>query len=366
MSSSIATPPPASALTAEAIDNTLYDAFGQRQVSILYKRYNQHHVVLEVDPQYLLGPRPRSRRSTSNRTPACMVPLSAVAKFETGNAFLSVNHQGQFPAVTLSFNLAPGVSLGQAATDRQCSSCRATCVCRATSPAASRAPRRSFRPRSPPCRLLTAAALAHRLYRAGHALREPHSPHHHSLHAPFGRRGRAARVDADGRGSFAGLLHRHHPAHGHREEERHHDDRFRPGSGARRKISAPEEAIYKACVIRFRPIMMTTMAALFGAVPLAIGMGTGSELRQPLGRRRGRRPHRLASADPVHHAGHLPGLRTPRPAIQGLAPPPLRARGRRRCARRLTLAAFSADTQPRTPATQKLSQFLLGPWHEAG
>ena len=75
---------------------------------------------------------------------------------------------------------------------------------------------------------------------------------------------------------------RHHPADRHREEERHHDDRLRAGGGAQRG-QAPEEAIYQACLLRFRPIMMTTMAALLGGLPLALGTGTGSELRRPLG-----------------------------------------------------------------------------------
>ena len=75
---------------------------------------------------------------------------------------------------------------------------------------------------------------------------------------------------------------RHHPADRHREEERHHDDRLRAGGGARGG-KTPEEAIYQACLLRFRPIMMTTMAALLGGVPLALGTGTGSELRRPLG-----------------------------------------------------------------------------------
>jgi multidrug efflux pump subunit AcrB len=96
-----------------AIDNTLYDAFGQRQVSTLYKRYNQHFVVLEADPRFLSDPESLKKIFVKSNT-GQLVPLSAVAKFQTGNAYLSVSHQGQFPAVTLSFNLALGASLGQA------------------------------------------------------------------------------------------------------------------------------------------------------------------------------------------------------------------------------------------------------------
>src|SRR5204863_8876707 len=89
------------------IDNTLYDAFGQRQVSTLYKRYNQHHVVLEAEPDFLLEPSALEKiyvKSTTGK----QIPLSAVAQFRADNANLEVDHQGQFPAVTISFNLAPG------------------------------------------------------------------------------------------------------------------------------------------------------------------------------------------------------------------------------------------------------------------
>src|SRR5213075_2272747 len=95
------------------IDNTLYDAFGQRQVSTIYTDYNQHHVVLEAEPSLQLEPASLEKiyvRSAAGR----QVPLSSLAHFEVSNTSLSVNHQSQFPVVTLSFNLAPGVSLSQA------------------------------------------------------------------------------------------------------------------------------------------------------------------------------------------------------------------------------------------------------------
>ena len=85
------------------------------------------------------------------------------------------------------------------------------------------------------------------------------------------------------------------------------------------------EAIYQACLLRFRPILMTTMAALLGGVPLALGQGVGAELRQPLGDRHRGRPHHEPDADPLHHPGHLPGLRSPRHA-RG-PPPPHRPAG---------------------------------------
>src|SRR5258707_9274137 len=100
-------------VTPTVIDNTLYDAFGQRQGSTLYKRYNQHHVILEAEPEFLLEPSSLQKiyvKSTTGK----QVPLSAVATFQPANANLSVNHQGQFPAITISFNVATGVSLGRA------------------------------------------------------------------------------------------------------------------------------------------------------------------------------------------------------------------------------------------------------------
>ncbi len=92
------------------VDNTLYDAFGQRQVSTIYEQYNQHHVVLEVDPEFQTNPAYLNKIYVKSNTGA-MVPLSSVSKMQTTNAYLSVNHQGQSPCVTISFNLAPGASL---------------------------------------------------------------------------------------------------------------------------------------------------------------------------------------------------------------------------------------------------------------
>ena len=97
---------------------------------------------------------------------------------------------------------------------------------------------------------------------------------------------------------------RHHHADRHRQEERHHDGGLRAECPARAAIS-PEEAIYQACVLRFRPIMMTTMCAILGGLPLMLGTGTGSELRQPLGYAMVGGLLAEPGADPVHHAGGL-------------------------------------------------------------
>ena len=101
-------------VSPDAIDNTLYDAFGQRQVATIYEQYNQHHIVLEVTPEYELDPASLNKIYVASST-GPQVPLASVAKFTTSNTSLSVNHQSQFPAVTISFNLGAGVSLGQAA-----------------------------------------------------------------------------------------------------------------------------------------------------------------------------------------------------------------------------------------------------------
>src|SRR6185437_4948505 len=100
-------------VTPADIDNALYDAFGQRQVSTIYRQLNQYHVVMEVDPQYQNSPAALDSvyvRSSNGQ----MVPLSAIANFGKANTALAVNHQGQFPSITISFNLAPNISLGQA------------------------------------------------------------------------------------------------------------------------------------------------------------------------------------------------------------------------------------------------------------
>src|SRR5256886_5011046 len=100
-------------ITAELIDNTLYDAFGQRQVSTMFTPLNQYHVVMEAEPRFWQNP--QSLRDIYVRSPAgAQVPLSAFSRYEPTSTALAVNHQGQFPAVTLSFNLAPGVALGEA------------------------------------------------------------------------------------------------------------------------------------------------------------------------------------------------------------------------------------------------------------
>jgi hydrophobe/amphiphile efflux-1 (HAE1) family protein len=262
-----------------AIDNTLYDAFGQRQVSTMYRQYNQFHVILEVEPKYLLDPSALSQiyvRSTNG----FQVPLGAVAKFKPSNTFLSVNHQGQFPAVTLSFNLAPGVALGQATevVERAVEELKMP----STVLGSFQGTAQVFRASTSNTPLLIAAALLAVYVVLGMLYESLIHPLTIISTLPSAGVGALLALMFFGFDlslvSFIGIILLMGIVKKNAimmidfalEAERHEG-------------LSPRDAIYKACVIRFRPIMMTTMAALFGALPLALGLGTGSELRQPLG-----------------------------------------------------------------------------------
>ena len=128
-----------------AVDQALYDAFGQRQAAQFFTQANSYHVVLEITPSLQGDPESLNKLYLKSPLTGQMVPLSAMTKFDTQHVtYLSINHQGQFPAVTLSFNLAPGAALGDA-VDRHQPRFRCRCTCRRPSPATSRVPRRPFR-----------------------------------------------------------------------------------------------------------------------------------------------------------------------------------------------------------------------------
>ena len=262
-----------------AIDNTLYDAFGQRQVSILYRQYNQFHVILEVEPQYLLDPSSLNQIYVHS-TNGVLVPLAAVAKFKPSNTFLSVNHQGQFPAVTLSFNLAPRVSLGQAteAVEKAVEELRIPSTVLGSFQGTAQVFRASM---SNMPLLIAAAVLA--VYVVLGMLYE-------SLIHPLTI---ISALPSAGVGALLALMFSGFDLSlvsfiaiillmGLVKKNAIMMIDFALDAERSEGLS-PRDAIYKACVIRFRPIMMTTMAALFGAMPLALALGTGSELRQPLG-----------------------------------------------------------------------------------
>ena len=266
-------------VTTKMIDETLYDAFGQRQVSTIYTTLNQYHVVMEVAPEYWQSPEALSQiyvRGASGN----MIPLTAVTRFGTSRAPLQVNHQGLFPAVTVFFNLAPDVALGDAVTAILGEANRMglpggirgsfTGTAQAFQAALANQP------------LLILAALV-AVYIVLGILYE-------SLVHPFTI---LSTLPSAGVGALLALL----------------------ATGIelsiiavigiilligivkknaimvidvaleleRRERKSPREAVHEACLRRFRPIMMTTLAALLGAMPLAVGIGTGSELRRPLG-----------------------------------------------------------------------------------
>ena len=293
-------------ITAAAIDNVLYDAFGQREVSTMYTALNQYFVVMEVDPKYQLSPdslnniyiKASNVVGATTSTPAtaaaatapataptpstggAMVPLSAIAHYESRRTALQVNHQGQYPAVTLTFNLAPNVSLGDAVTalEKAQREMGMPSAVHATFQGTAQAFQDSL---SSEPYLILAAFVS--VYIVLGILYE-------SLIHP---RTILSSLPPAGVGAILALLL----------------------TGTDLSIIAligiilligivkknaimmidfalqaerdqglpPVEAIYQACLLRFRPIMMTTMAALFGGLPLAIGMGVGSELRKPLG-----------------------------------------------------------------------------------
>ena len=324
-------------ITPSAIDQTLYDAYGQREVSTIFTQLNQYHVVLEVKPEFRRnptdlrnlfirtaagtnaaaaglvaggssttavgqGPTNSSAASTVAANAASttgsalgggaiassavfptggQVPLSAFTRVESLAVPITVNHQGQFPVITLSFNLAPNVSLGDAVN------------------AVNKVKDEIGLPPSIQAEFQGTAAgvsgvagqrmgadsgrAGHRVYRARRALRKLHPSHHDSFHASLGGRRRACWRSSYRPGFQRDLADRHRPADRHREEERHHDDRFRAGRGTQGRQAArggdlpglpaalpPHHddhdggAARRAC--RWRSVR-----------------GTGSELRRPLG-----------------------------------------------------------------------------------
>ncbi len=324
-------------ITAAAIDNVLYDAFGQREVSTMYTALNQYYVVMEVDPKYQLSPdalngiyikannvagattaMPRTIAAATRAAPAAalfsssatvpavmsptaailasgaapeavaatassggaMVPLSAIAHFERQRTSLAVNHQGQFPAATITFNLAPNVALGDAVTalEKAKSEMDMPSGIHATFQGTAQAFQDSLKNE---IWLLLAALVA--VYIVLGILYE-------SLIHPLTI---LSTLPPAGVGALLALLLTGTELSviavigiilliGIVKKNAIMMIDFAL-QAEREQGLPPVEAIYQACLLRFRPIMMTTMAAIFGGLPLAIGMGVGSELRKPLG-----------------------------------------------------------------------------------
>lgn len=261
------------------IDNTLYDAFGQRQVSTIYKRYNQHHVILEVDKKFQLDPGALQKIYVAS-TNGQQVPLASVAKFQPTNTYLSVNHQGQFPAVTLSFNLARGVSLGVATEIVR----QATEELKMPSSVQGsfQGTAQVFQSSLSSTPILLAAALVTVYVVLGMLYESLIHPITILSTLPSAGVGALLALMISGFDlslvSFIGII----LLMGIVKKNAIMMVDFALDAERTEGLS-PEDAVYKACVIRFRPIMMTTMCALLGAMPLAVGLGAGSELRRPLG-----------------------------------------------------------------------------------
>ena len=266
-------------LSPQLIDDTLYDAFGQRQVSIMYTPLNQYHVVMEVAPRYWQNPSTLHDIYVRSATGA-QVPLSAVARYESTNTLLLVNHQGQFPGVTLSFNLALGVSLGEAvqAIEKSIQEISLPAGVRGSFQGTAKAFQASLENQP----LLILAALI-TVYIVLGILYESYihpltilstlpSAGVGALLALLLFKTELSMIALVGIILLIGIVKKNAIMMIDFALETE-----------RKEAKPPEEAIYEACLMRFRPIMMTTMAALLGALPLAVGMGVGSELRRPLG-----------------------------------------------------------------------------------
>ena len=288
-------------ITPQMIDDALYDAFGQRQISILYTQLNQYRVVLEVQPEYRNSPGDIGQMYVSvpgaggdagdggtapspGERAGSRVPLSAVTRIEETSTPLAVNHQGQFPVVTVSFNLAPGASLGAAV--QAIDAARDSIGMPPGIQAAFQGTAAAFQASLDNQLLLILAAIV-TVYIVLGVLYES-TIHPVTILSTLPSAGLGALVallwyrmelsviSLIGIILLIGIVKKNAimMIDFAMEAER---------NGIDGRPVGPAEAIRQACLLRFRPIMMTTMAALLGAVPLAMGTGVGSELRRPLG-----------------------------------------------------------------------------------
>jgi len=265
-------------VSTSVIDNTLYDAFGQRLVSIMFTQLNQYHVVLEVQPSFRVDP--DSLKSIYVPGTTGQVPLSAIAHFETGTGPLALNHQGQFPAVTFSFNLGGQYSLGEAVDAINAAAAEISLP--ASIQMRFQGTARAYEASQANEGWLILAAII-TVYIVLGVLYESYI-HPVTILSTLPSAGVGAilalnifRMDL-GVMALIGII----LLIGIVKKNAIMMIDFAL-EAERKEGKSPEEAIYEACLLRFRPIMMTTFAALFGAIPLALGSGTGSELRRPLG-----------------------------------------------------------------------------------
>jgi hydrophobe/amphiphile efflux-1 (HAE1) family protein len=264
-----------------AIDQALYDAYGQRQAAQFFTQLNSYHVILEVTPGLQVDPSSLNELYLKSKLTGQMVPLSSMTRYETQHVtYLSINHQGQFPAVTLSFNLAPDTAIGDAVTaiNRASAHIRLPDTISASFQGTAQAFQSSLK--SEPYLILAALVT---VYIILGILYESYI-HPLTILSTLPSAGVGALLVLElfhielsvialigiilliGIVKKNGIMMVDFAIQAEREQH-----------------LSPREAIRQACLLRFRPIMMTTMAALLGALPLALERGTGSELRQPLG-----------------------------------------------------------------------------------
>jgi len=266
-------------ITPSAIDNALYDAFGQRQISTLFTQLNQYHVILEALPDFQRNPSKLNDIYVLS-TSGGAVPLGAFSHFESGVAPLAINHQGQFPAVTISFNLAPGAALGEAtkaieAAQKEMNmplSVQASFQGTAQAFIASLA--------NEPWLILAAIIT---VYIILGVLYESYI-HPITILSTLPSAGAGAILALLITGTELGVVALIGIILLIGIVQKNAIMMIDFALDLERKENKPpHEAIYQACLLRFRPILMTTFAALFGGLPLAFGNGVGSELRKPLG-----------------------------------------------------------------------------------
>jgi multidrug efflux pump len=261
------------------VDNTLGDAFGQRQVSNIYKGLNQYHVVLEVSDKYTQGPEALNHIYVPSNT-GKVIPLSSFARYEPSNTSLSVNHQGLYPSITLSFNIAPGMALSTAVGEIEAAERELRVP--PTVHGGFQGTAQAFKESIANYLILLLTALG-AVYIVLGILYESYI-HPITILSTIPSAGIGALLALRLTGTelsmiaiigiilLIGIVKKNailmidFAVQAEMQEGK-----------------SPEAAIYQACLLRFRPILMTTMAALLGALPLALGHGVGSELRRPLG-----------------------------------------------------------------------------------
>jgi multidrug efflux pump len=261
------------------IDNTLYDAFGQRQVSTIFTQLNQYHVVMEVDPQFQQNP-DSLKDIYVHSSSGQQVPLSSFTRMEPGSTPLTINHQGQFPVVTLSFNLAPKAALGDAVNAinkvKQDLNMPASIQGLFQGTAAAFQNSLTNEPILILAALITVYIVLGVLYESYihpiTILSTLPSAGVGAILALLLCRTEFSVIALIGIILLIGIVKKN--------AIMMIDFAL---DAERREGKPPLEAIYEACLLRFRPIMMTTMAALLAGLPLALGTGVGAELRRPLG-----------------------------------------------------------------------------------